>query len=586
MSDSKKSRRSSSSNSQSGTVSNRRDRKIRKYIFLGMSALAVAGLLALGFYYGYRIQRKQRALASAREFVEKKEYLQAAIAARRAVMLNPKDLTANRMMAEMAEALNQKEAVTWRKSVAELEPGVTGNYIAWAEAAIRFRDVESAKEAFSKIDAAGKNTSPFHDMAARFAVLTGQTSEVYAHVAAAAQLDPGNETYQLQNAAVQLGSPVPAVRQAAIATVEKLAESPKVRRNALRMLIQSHLMRGDGASSLKFAHQLMSGPGGTFDDRMLYLKLLGQLRRPEFWWFLAQMHSALPEKDEDVVTLLSWMNNNRLPQLTLAWTDEMPNERTERMPVCVAVAEAHTLLGNWGRLKTMLKFQQWGELEFQREALIARVNREDGNDAGSNKHWEAALTLARENPEHLSALARFASAWKWDEQYTNVLWVAARGRNALTAKPALLQLQRKYAAEQNTRELLSVFNRMLEIEPGDNWSMKNNVAYSLMLMNLEPGRAQTLAKAVHDADPANTEFAATYAMALHLKGKTDQALKILQQFNEKDLRIPATALCYAMVLAASGKDAEARKYLDIAEAGTLLPQEKNLALRTREKLPH
>ena len=565
-------------------MSKLRDRKIRKYIFLGLALLAAVGVVGFGAYHGYRIYRKHSALASAHEYAEKKDYMQAALAARRAVMLNPKDLEANRLMAEMAEAVNQKEAITWRKGITELQPGVTANYVAWAESAIRFRDVDSAKEALAKIDAAGKNSSGYHDMAARLAVLTGDTSEVVAHVAAAAQLDPGNETYQLQSAAVQLGSPITAVRQNAAATVEKLAESPKVRREALLMLSQSHLANGEGTSSLKYAHQLMSGSDGTFEDRMLYLKLLAHLKRTEYWWFLAQWHAALPTKNEDLVTLLSWMNNNRLAALTLTWTDEMLNERTERPPVCVAVAEAHALLGNWGRLKTMLKYQQWGELEFQREALTARVSREDGNNAVANKHWDAALTMARDNPEHLGALARFAVAWKWEEQYTSVLWALARGRNIANAKPALQVLLRKYSAENNTGQLLSVFNRMLEIEPGNNWNMKNNIAYALMVMNLEPRRAQALALAVHEAEPGNTEFAATYAMALFQKGKPDQALKILQQFNEKDLKVPATALCYGMVLVANGKDAEARKYLEAAEAGTLLPQEKNLLQRTREKL--
>ena len=565
-------------------VSRHRDRKIRKYIFTALGVVAVGGILAFGGYHAYRIFRKQSALASAREFAEKKDFGQAAMAAKRAVMLNPKDLAANRLMAEMADELHLKEAITWRKNIAELEPAAA-NYLAWAETAIRFRDLDSVKEAFSKIDAAGKNTPAYHDMAARLAVLTGHTSEVAAHVAAAAQLDPTNETYQLQEAAVQLGSPVPAVRDAALAAVEKLAESPKVRREALRMLTQSHLSKGDGASALKFAHQLMSGPGGSFDDRMLYLKMLGHLKRPEYWWFLAQLHAAMPEKDEDAVTLLSWMTNNRLPQLALTWSDEMPNERTERPPLCMAVAEAHALLGNWGRLRSMLKDQQWGELEFQREALTARVNREDGNDDGANKHWEHAVTLAGENQEHLGALARFADTWGWKEEYVSVVWAVARGRNPATAMPALQQLLRKYSEEKNTRELLSVFNRMLEIEPSGNWTMKNNIAYALLMMNKDMARAQTLAKAVYDADPANSEYSATYAMALHYKGKTDQALKILQKFDEKDLKVPATALCYSMILAASGKEGEALKYLDVAEAGTLLPEEKNLAQRTREKLP-
>ena len=43
----------------------------------------------------------------------------------------------------------------------------------------------------NKLDEKGKNTAGYHDMAARFAVLTGKTSEVYEHVAAAAQLVKG-----------------------------------------------------------------------------------------------------------------------------------------------------------------------------------------------------------------------------------------------------------------------------------------------------------------------------------------------------------------------------------------------------------
>ena len=520
-------------------------------------------------------------MASAREFADKKEYLQAALAAQRVLRFSPKDLAATRLMADMAEAVQSKEAVTLRKAIAELQPGVAENFLKWADTAIRLKDAPGAREALSRMDAAGKNTSAYHDMAARLAVLTGQTSQVYSHVEAAAQLDPQNENYQLQLAAVHLGSPLPEVRKAATATVQQLAESPKIRREALRTLVQSSLAYGDANKALGFAYQLMSGAEGQFEDRMLTLKILGLLKRHEYWWFIAQLGADLPEKDDDLVTLLSWMNNNGLARLSLAWATEMPNDRSERVPVCVAVAEAHALLGNWGKLKTMLKFQKWGELEFQREALTARVTREEGDEAGAHSHWNAAVTLATERRDALSALARFAGAWNWDEEYTNLLWVIARGRNE--PMMALQRLLRKYTAEGNTRELLSVFNRLMELDP-QNLNTKNNVAYALLLLNMETDRANMLATEIYKADPTNAEFASTYALALNLKGKPDNALKILQKLPESELRIPSTALCYGVILAAKGQDDEARVFLDTAQAGQLLPQEKAMALKAREKI--
>jgi len=110
--------------------------------------------------------------------------------------------------------------------------------------------------------------------------------------------------------------------------------------------------------------------------------------------------------------------------------DELPNDRDERVPVCVAVAEAHTLLGNWGKLRTVLKVQsgKWGDLEFQREALNARVDREDGNEPGSKKALGSRSDIGARKPGALTALARFATAWKWDDQYADLLWHVADGR--------------------------------------------------------------------------------------------------------------------------------------------------------------
>ena len=586
MSQSKKSHHSSSSRTESGS-SSRRDRQIRRYITRAIILLTVVAFIGFGFWYGFRVVRKQRAMASAREFADKKEFMQAAISARRALQISPSDLAANRLMAEMAEALNLKEAVNWRKTVAEMQPGVAQNYLDWASVAMRFKDAPSAREALSKLDEKGRNTAMFHDVSARLAVLSGKTSEVYAHVLAAAQLDPNNESYQLQLAAIQLGSPIVEVRKGAVATVEQLAESPKIRREALRTLIQATLTNRENSRALKFANQLMTGAGATFDDRMLFLKLLGQLKNPEYWWFLAQLGSDLPAKDVDLVTLLSWMNNNGLPTLTLTWTKDLPNDRADRVPVCVAIAEAHTLLGNWGKLNSLLRLQKdWGDLQFQYEALSARVARAEGNIDSSKSHWTAAVQLAAGKKEPLAALERFVLAWGWEEEYTNLLWDVAKG--GAQSRAALQQLLRKYTAEGNARDLLRVFNLMYEDDVKNkitNLNTNNNLAYALLILNVEPERAHTLARDAHNSDPTNAQFAATYALALYGRDKFDDAFKILRQLDERDLRNPSNALCYGVVLAAKEMTDQARVYLDIAENGNLLPEEKKLAERARAKLP-
>lgn len=578
---SRKSRRSSSSRHRTVSQPSRRDRRIRRYIFRAIILVAVVGLLFLAGWYGFRVVRKQRAMATAREYADKKEFLQAALAARRALQISPSDLGANRLMAEMAEAVNTKEAVTWRKTIAEMQPGVAQNYLDWADTAIRFRDPVSAREALSKVDANGKNTALYHDMAARLAVLSGQTADVYSHVAAAAQLEPNNENYQLQLAAVQMGSPIAEVRKGAVAKVEQLTNSPKIRREALRMLMQASLTSRENSRALKFASEMMTGPEATFADRMLYLKLLGQMKRVEYWWFLAQLGSELPDNDDDLVTLLSWMNNNGLARLTLMWAGELPNDRSERVPVCVAIAESHALLGNWGKLKSLLRFQKWGELEFQREALTARVAREEGDEIGSQSHWAAAVALAADREDSLTALMRFTTTWKWQDEHTNLLWAIANGRNR--SMPALQQLLRKYSSEGKTRDLLRVFSRMLEIDP-QNMNAKNNVAYALLILNMETERAQMLAYEARNTDPANAEYTATYALALYSKDKTDAALNVLKQLDERELRTPTTALTYGVILASKGMNDEARVFLDIAAKANLLPEEKTLLEKTLAKV--
>jgi hypothetical protein len=521
-------------------------------------------------------------ISRAQSFIKSKDFMQASLSLQRALQVDPKDLVATQMMAEVAEAANVKEVVYWRRSLAELQP-TAENHLAWANAALKVRDANSAEQAMSKIDEEAQKTADYHDAAARLALLKRRNTEVEAHVAEAAKLDPQNEQYQLELAAIRLGSPLPEVRKQAVAAIEQLAASPKVRRTALRTLVQGAIAVGDARKAVALAGQLKDAPEALFEDRLFYLQLLRVARRVEFWWYLAQLQAAPIDDEANLAAVLTWLNNNGYTQVALDWGKRLPEEVRMRIPACLALAESYALLNDWKGLTPILKLGPWGELEFQREALWARMLREQGDDDGSKTHWNSAVTMAGERPQAVTALLRMTAAWKWTDEYVSLLWTIAKG--STDPRPSLEMLLRQYSARDQTKEMLNVFTRLLELDPKDP-AFKNNTAYaSLLLGDRNAGGRDpvVLAKEAYEADPTNSGFAATYAYGLHLKGRTAEGLKVLRGLGEKDLETPSTALSYGILLAANGAP-EAKKYLDLAEAGHLLPQEKALAAKARAKL--
>jgi hypothetical protein len=53
---------------------------------------------------------------------------------------------------------------------------------------------------------------------------------------------------------------------------------------------------------------------------------------------------------------------------------------------------------------------------------------------------------------------------------------------------------------------------------------------------------------------------------------------------ESQLRNPSLATYYGIILAAAGENEKARKYLDLAASGKLLPEERALITRAEESL--
>ena len=552
-------------------------------IWIAIAAAAVLALAYVGGTSGFKVWRQTRNVKRAQEFLDKKDYGQAAMSATWALQLDPTDVTATRIMADTAAAQAQRQELVWREKLVELQPDVLEHRLAWANAALHYDEVPTAQKALAGASEAQKKGAPYHAVAARIAAALRQGKAAESIVAETVRLDPSNELYQLELAALRLGGDSIEGRSLARAEIERLAGSAKVSRPAMYVLIRDAMLRGDPARALGFAEKLNASSEVVFDDRMRYLRLLQQLGRAEFWWCLAQVQAESAGNNMQLATIMTYLNKSGFPQIALEWGKRLPENVRSHGLLPIALAESCLLQRDWDGLKAHVKFSGWNTLEFQRLALYARVLREQGDADGSAAQWKAAIAAATGHPEDIATLARLATSWKWDAEATGILWQIARGASNQMA--ALQTLSRKFQINGNARELLNVANRMLELEPGSALA-KNNVAYLSLLLEVDKERAHALAKEVYQSDPANVAFVSTYALAMHLLGKSDEGLRLMRALKPQDLEAPGNAFCYGVLLAASDPRGDAAKYLKLAETSSiLLPQERAMLAKAREWLP-
>ena len=489
-----------------------------------------------------------------------------------ALRLNPSDVDLNRKMAIRLEAMRSRQAIEFRRKVVELQPDSVEDHLALANTAIRMGDAATAKEALANVPDEGKNTTAWHETAMKLAVKTRQLGVAEAELAKAVQLDPENELNQLNLAILRLSSLETNVRNGARKNLEGFSQKKEFQRAASKALLTESIREKVWPRALVFAQRLRSAPGATLADALPYLALLRDLKRVETGWLLAQLKIECSADPTRAADLMSWMNRNGMAQQSLEWSQQLPGDLILKPPMPVAIAEAYDALGQWIMVKTMAEGSDWGQFDYRRMALLSRALREEGSEAESRIQWILATEAAGKSTQMLLDLNRLATGWKWEGESVELLWLLARGPNPL---PAIQLLNKLLTEKGDTRQLKDVAARTLEVLP-NNLAARNNLAYYCFLLKSDLERGHALAHEIYGEAPNDPGVISTYSFGLHLEGKAEEARKLLSSLDPKVLEQPSQALCYGVVLAATGANEEARKYFDIASRGNLLPEEKAL----------
>ena len=549
----------------------------------GRRAGCVALVVALGYgsLHGYRAWRQQHLEKQTTEFARTGDLQSGVLVARRLLELDPENLAACRAMAEMAEKSGKPEAVAWRQKIAHKE-GTPANQLALARTALKFAQRDLAEAVLNAMPESARASADYHQIAGAEALARKDVTNAEAHFSAAVQLAPDNPQLSFNLCALRLTSSDTNTAHEARERLVTLSDEPIVRVEALRALAADALLHGDRTQAANWATRLRSEPASTFGDALIYFQSVEGTDAAAT--AMTELQTKAAASPVTAAELITWMNRQGMGTVAALWSSSLPQEIRETQPVPLAIAESYSFMRDWPALRSFVEGKNWGQHESLRLAVEAhalhRLSPSDRESMQTQTTWRAALKAAHTRPEQLIAIAQLAEGWGYLPEAIEAWWEVADGKE--TARLGLTALQRLYKAKQDTRGLLRVAKRALELNPND-LVAANNAASLGLLLNSD-STARRLASKLHEEHPANRAFAATYAFALHTEGKRAEALRLLETLKEQELRHPSIAAYYVMMLVENGNLERARSFLVDARRAALLPEEQQLLDAAARKL--
>jgi hypothetical protein len=288
---------------------------------------------------------------------------------------------------------------------------------------------------------------------------------------------------------------------------------------------------------------------------------------------LTTLQALCETNSRDAFDVVNWMTRHGQAKDALSWAQSLKPEVRTNMPLPLILADGYALVGEWAALETMLKGQEWKDMEYLRHLLCSRALRAQGKTLAASVEWRRALKAASQRVEALNDLVRRTSAWNWGPELDESLWAIVD--NFPIEKGAFLALYDRLYEAGNTPALHNLLAKVSAFVPL-NTELKNNLAVVSLLVYPHGQHGHDLAREVYGDDPQNPFYVSTYAYSLCLQGKNKEALKLLDNLKKEDIEKPAIAAYYGLILASTGEYTKARPYLERGLQAKLLPEEKNL----------
>jgi len=551
-----------------------------------ISICIVTLLLGYTGYRGYQVWKQNHWLALAKGFAAKSDYANEKLSLQQVLQANPKNLDANRMIANLAENMQSPLAVILRQRVVELDPKSVPDQMNLVQTALIFNNYNVATNTLASMDDATKNTAEYQNLAAVTANAMGNPSEAEKHFSEALRLEPSNTKWQLNLSTLRLHSTNSLDAAEARINLKRISLNTTNaiwRIMAQRALIADALRTSDLTTALTISKELVQPTNTFFGDRLIRLNVLRAARSSEYSTALSQCKSLAAANPVYLFDMNKWLTQNGSPTEALAWLRSLPMQMQTNAPAVTLIAQGYLQTHDWRGLQVAIQNQNWDESEFVRHAFLARSLREQGLVAASQAEWSSALQAAdsvkysiQAQQSILSYLYVFASEWKWNSEAEQILWTMVNRYPEQKTLPEVLT--KVLIAGGRTRSLMQLFELCHQRQP-DDVEAKNNLAYTAMLLGETDPKYNKLAQEAYASAPQNASYAATYALSLYVQKKYPEALAVMQKLASKQLQHPSIAGYYGIILKANGDSQKAAQYIKLTDGAPLLPEEKKLFMR-------
>ncbi len=482
-----------------------------------------------------------------------------------AVQVNPRNLETRRQLAEFYERANPPLALArWREAVA-LEPERDEVRYALAGCALRLNRPDIAREALLGVSAAGQGGLEFVRLAAGLALLVGDHVALEQNLTRMAQLEPDDLRSRFNLAALRLVSTDPATAAAARQVLVTLAQGGPL---SIRATIE--LMR--------FAGRVTPPEAGWNRVAQEVLPAAATANWPALLDHMLAQPDPLPT---DAAALVSWMNDLGQGDQALAWLAKLDAKTQASPPVRQAQADGVARLGDWIQLQHLVGDGAWGPVSanIATLAFAAHVQHQGAGANHARDTWTDALDQAQTQLTALHVLQRLGGAWDWPEATKDTLWRIAK--NFPEETPAWRALIAGAEADSDSTEAWEVALAWSRAQPMRPAAQAHAQWLNVVLNKADP-ELQNAAGAALTQPAAAPEMLAAGALLMLRAGHATEALQALRPHEAGLANSPRAALVYGNLLALAGEPREAERWLGLAAAAKLLPQEHTLLQQARD----
>jgi tetratricopeptide (TPR) repeat protein len=555
--------------------------RLKGRLALGLGLLVILMFLGLGALPVYRALKSWRAdqlMNGAEKSVERGALVDAYQAARSAYGLDPNNLRALRMLAEMYEGSGAREALAYRRSVAE-SAGATGqDRAAYLRVLIRAGRLDLADDFVRKMGIGSRADPVVAALIADLLRMRGQPEEARAaeDLAAASSVLGEKTTAELIQARGRLESPDPAERAQARATLLRIggSKAPEAR-DALRILaVAPDRTEKETREMIRLLEANPLNPAADF----FLAKTLTLELRPD--WRGAVLEEARKlwsgGTEEQRTALAEFLLRHGDAQGVL----DLPVTRQGRG--FLLRLDALARLGRWPTIREelVLASSEKNTLDpFFIEVFQARVAQEMREISMADVRWKQAMSKAAGNPQKLEFLANFA-------EKSGNLPMAAEAYRSMVKFPAaavpgylgLIRVAEKRADMRQLRDVLGELSRQLPEDPAP----KNDLAYLNLLFEEKVDDSLQISRELVSALPDRTAYRTTLALAYLRKNESAKALAAYDETKiDWSAALPGWQAVRAAVLAANGREEEARRLAASINWDRLKPQERDLVRTLR-----